>query len=332
MPMNFSCRRWVWVAAALAGLAAGWMAAAARSPAPAPGRWVFRDDLGQRVVLPGPPRRVACSGRDLCDLARALLGEEAVIVLPAGAEEQHLRESGAGLVVLPAVTRQPGLAGRLRALGWPAATLRWRDVDQLPAAARRLAGWLNQPGRGQELATAYRRRLDRVAAAVAGVPEAERPVVVVLAWDQPPVWAQPGSPVATLVRRAGGRLPAEGRPGERAWGTGIASWWHRPGSRWGGLARLIVPAGAGAGWQAGEEGWRALGRPGPVRVVTPLWTPVVPPGGPAVGTALYLPPAQLLGAGPAALEGLERLAAWLYPERLAFEGDPHRLVPLRVAP
>ena len=343
--LGFWRRGWVWGVAVALGLAAGWVGAGApaaggrQGPAgPPAARWVFRDDLGQRVTLPGPPRRIACSGRDLCDLARALLGGEdggTVTVLPPGAEIQHLRPGAVDLVLLPAVTRQPGLARTLRARGWAVATLRWQDVGELPAAAERLAGWLHRPGRGREVAGAYRRRLHRVAAAVGSVPWPQRPPVLVLAWDQPPVWAGPGSPAAALVERAGGRLldgGGIGRAGEPV--PPRSGWRARLGAlaRRAGLASLV----SGPGWQTGEDRWRSLPWSPAVRVVTPLLAPAVPavPGGPPVATALYLPPGQLLGVGPAALDGLERLAAWLHPDRLPSpdDGPPHRLVPLRTIP
>lgn len=350
----------------LVALVAAWAGAGFAGPwrgtGRAPGRWVFRDDLGQRVLLPAPPRRVACSGRDLCDLVQALLGDAAVTVLPPGAEEQALRPGLADLVLLPEVTRRPGLAGRLRARGWPAATLRWRDVTQLPDATLRLAAWLNRVDRGRELAATYARRLAGVEAAVAAIPPAQRPPVLVLAWDRPPVWAGAGSPAAILVERAGGRLvtggaaenaarwpagPAGRLAGGRArWGAGDAagagpaggdggrgaarpSGGHaRPGAVW--LAGSL--GGRAAAWLAGEEAWRAASWPAGTRVVTSLLTPAVPPGGPEAATALYLPPAQLLGAGPEALQGLERLAAWLHPGRTGDAGEPLRMVPLPVAP
>ena len=292
-------------------------AGSARDPA----GWAFRDDLGQRVRLPAPPRRIACSGQDLCDLARALLGEGAVTELPAGMEEQHLRRRAADLVLLPAVTRQPGLARRLRARGWPAATLVWTDVEGLPAAALRLAGWVDRRDRGQELAATYARRLARIEAALATVPSSQRPPVLVLAWDRPPVWAGPGSPAATLVERAGGRMaPGHGRDPTPARSRG--GWVHL-------LRRGTGLAGPGA-WLAGEERWRHSHWPASTRVVTPLLRPMVPPGGPPAATALYLPPDQLLGAGPQALDGLERLAAWLHPDRVDASDAPLRMVPLSV--
>ncbi|HEY8552419.1 MAG TPA: ABC transporter substrate-binding protein [Thermaerobacter sp.] len=332
MPWRLGPPRWARGLTALVGLVAAalWAGAALGEPPlpPAgstrdPARWVFRDDLGQRIRLPSPPRRIACSGRDLCDLARALLGDEAVTELPAGTEEQHLRRGAADLVLLPAVTRQPGLARRLRARGWPAATLAWRDVGELPAAALRLAGWVHRLAQGRELAASYAGRLARIQAALAAVAPSQRPPVLVLAWDRPPVWAGPGSPAATLVERAGGRV--------------VSNHGHQPTparSR-GGLSPLLGRMGRLAGpgaWLAGEEAWRTTRWPTSTRVVTPLLSPVVPPGGPPAATALYLPPDQLLGAGPQALEGLERLAAWLHPGRVDPGAAPLRMVPLPVAP
>ncbi|HEY8416153.1 MAG TPA: ABC transporter substrate-binding protein [Thermaerobacter sp.] len=289
----------------LAAGGAGWWQAGARGPGPggpgAPRRWI-RDDHGQWVAAPAVPRRVACLTAELCAVLRELLPAGAVVPVEPGDDEvERLRAVAPDLVLLPEVTRTPGLARRLRAAGLAGVTVRMRRVTELPDAAARVGEWLGRPARGRALAAAYGARLERVAARTRDLQAAARPPVLVLAWKDPPVVAGPASPVAELVALAGGRL---------------------------------VPASpGGAAWMAGEAVARGTGVPAGTRIVTPLLQPGPWPlrgGGPrGPATLHYLPPGQLLGAGPEALTGLERLAAWLHPRRFpGLRAEP----PIRLGP
>ncbi|HEY8393523.1 MAG TPA: ABC transporter substrate-binding protein [Thermaerobacter sp.] len=332
---------------ALAVGAAGWWRAGAGGPGPggpgAPRRWI-RDDHGQRVAVPAVPRRVACLAPELCAILEELLPDQAVVPVEPGEDEvERLRAAAPDLVLLPEVTRTPGLARRLRATGMAAATVRLRRVTELPGAVARVGAWLGRPARGRALAASYGRRLARVAGRTQPLGPAARPPVLVLVWNDPPVVAGPASPVAELVALAGGRLvpqlPAGGpvgqgagqKAGRRLLAGGLPA---RAGQRLAALAGLA--RGHGGAWIAGEAAVsiaRGAGIPPGTRIVTPLRRPgsvPAPAGDQGAPAALYyLPPGQLLGAGPEALTGLERLAVWLHPRRFpGLQAEP----PARLEP
>ena len=309
----------------------GWWQAGGVHRALAPGRieapaaprqgWRFRDDAGHWVTLARPPRRVACAQREICQLSRALLGETGVVPWP-GAGEPVTSPPQVDLVLLPEVTRVPGLAQVLRRSGVSAATLRLRHVGELPAAVERLGQWLGKPGPARRLASHYRVRIQRIRARTEPLRGGQRPPVLVWVWHQPPVWAGEGTPPAVLVQWAGGRLvvgPGIGpKPGDGGTPTKLSGLrppgpisWLWPRSRW-----LD-----GGGWRTGSWGAQAPW-PAGTRVLTPLLAAVgeaagaeVPLPAPLARLPWYfMPPRELLAGGPDAVTGLERLAAWLHPE------------------
>jgi iron complex transport system substrate-binding protein len=83
-----------------------------------------------------------------------------------------------------------------------------RTIEELCDSILALAGRLGTEDRGEEVVARFRRRLDAIAARVAGRP---RPRVVVLEWLDPPF--APGHWVPEMVTRAGGECVL-GRAGE----------------------------------------------------------------------------------------------------------------------
>lgn len=283
-------------------------------------------------------------------MARALMGEQAVVPWSGDVDPAASPPAAVDLVLLPEVTRVPGLAQALRRSGVPAATLRLRHLGELPQAVQRLGQWLGKPRPARELASSYLRRIQRVRARTDPLPEAMRPPVVVWVWANPPVWAGPATPPAVLVRWAGGRLVT--RPGVHpsstagagalAGDTGGRPPAHAGGSR-AGLGRWLPSPWRQVSWWPGGGGWltgpwtlRGTWPQG-TRVLTPLLRAaegvvgkeaVLPPGLRLLPW-YHMPPGQLLAAGPDTVHGLERMAAWLHPE-LFPDLDVEPLQPLAV--
>ena len=106
-----------------------------------------------------------------------------------------------GLVVLYNSTLNVAAAARLRAQGVPTVLLNTDRLADVPRLARLLATLGGRPGTGDSLAGAFERELREVSRPGSGAP----PVVLVLAWDQPPIAIGAGSFLDEIVTRAGAR-------------------------------------------------------------------------------------------------------------------------------
>ncbi len=103
------------------------------------------------------------------------------------------------LVVLYNSTQNVAAAERLRAQGIPAVLLNTDRLADVPRLARLLARLGGRAEAGDSLASSY----DRQLAASSRAPRSPPPVILVLAWDQPPIAIGAGSFLSELVSRAG---------------------------------------------------------------------------------------------------------------------------------
>jgi len=163
-------------------------------------------------------------------------------------------------------------------------------LDEVLADVETIAAAAGDPSRGEALRAALRRRLDAVAAAVAGAP---RPRVAALEWLDPPFAG--GHWVPEMVALAGG-TDALGEPGERSRTVG----WHEVEA-----ARPEVVVAMPCGLYAGEAAAQARARAerlrglGADRVV-------------AVDAA-----SSFSRPGPRLVDGVELLAHLLHPDLVA---------------
>src|SRR5690606_16234427 len=236
-----------------------------------PGALEVRDDLGRRVALHQPVRRIVSAVPSATELLLALGAADRLIArtdYDGDARLVHLPSLGrdihpgieAVLALRPdLVIAQPDEAGRglvagLDALGVPvyAADVHRQRVAGIAATARRLALLVGEAARGDSLAAAIESGLDSLRRAA---PPGPRPSVLYLVWHQPAYAAGAGSYAHELIEAAGG---------VNVLGD-VRLEWPEVGLE--GIVRrdpdyLVVPGGRGAlrpEWLTELPGWRELG-------------------------------------------------------------------------
>jgi iron complex transport system substrate-binding protein len=272
---------------ALVGLLA---ACGAATPPPAAGLTVT-DALGRTVTLPGLPQRIATAGRGVFMLNDALflfpeaaprlvaLGKASQEIqdffplLDANIDQKTLFEVQVSaeqivpvqpdLVILKSYMAE-SLGRPLEELGIPVLYLELEQPEQYARDLLILGQVLGNEPRARELGAYFQAQLDRVDRALQGLPEGDKPRVLLLQysesggtveWRVPPAgWIQ-----TTLTERAGG-VPVwlEAAPGG-GWGTvnleQIAAW----APDWIGVIQYAGdPAGTVARLQADAQ-WQQLG-------------------------------------------------------------------------
>jgi iron complex transport system substrate-binding protein len=214
----FGLRRPRRATAAVGVLTAGLLVASGCSARPPAGRLVVVDDVGDTVSLGRPAARIVSLIPATTEVLFAI-GAGATVVgrttwCDAPAAARQVPSLGDGLepnleavlavrpdlVVLYPSGRNAAAATRLRALGVATVQLRTDGLSDL-ARTVQLLGKLTAH---EADAAALVQRGDSALAAVSR-PERERPRVLILAWDQPPIAIGRASFLDEIVRRAGGR-------------------------------------------------------------------------------------------------------------------------------
>ena len=175
------------------------------------------DDLGRRVELGKPPRRIVALAPSVTETLFAIgVGDRVVGVseqsdfppeaakLPAvGALAGDLERIVAlrpDLVVVTTDGNDPEIARRLAKFGIPVWACSASTYEGVARSIERLGDALGRP-EGRKLAATMRARAMAVEKRVANLP---RPRAVWMVWPEPPVVAGPGSFLDDLIRRAGG--------------------------------------------------------------------------------------------------------------------------------
>ncbi len=208
--------------------------AAADAPPGQP--FTVTDALGRQVAFDHPPERIALAGRAVTLVTDAVYlfpaARDRVVVLgqpqgskdflpliePAVKDKLQLQvEAGpeqvaAGrpdLVILKSYMADR-LGNPLESLGIPVVYVDLETPEQYWRDLRTLGALLGDPARSEEVIAFYQERVDRVAKAVADIPETEKPAILLLyysdrdgqvAFNVPPLtWMQ-----TILVNLAGGR-------------------------------------------------------------------------------------------------------------------------------
>jgi iron complex transport system substrate-binding protein len=234
-------------------------AAAAAAPA-ADGEVVVVDTLGRSVTFAAPPQRIVIAGRGTYMVTGAMFAfpaaqtqmaaieggrfNDPTIFLPlvdaTFAEKTNLERNAGPEQIAPVnpdaivlKTSAQELGASLEQLGVPVVYVDMESVEQYFTDLRTMGALLNTPERAEELIAYYQERLDRVAAATAGVAEEDKPSVLMIqyseeggevAFEVPPAeWIQ-----TRLVELAGG-VPVWTEASESGgWGTvnleQIAAW------------------------------------------------------------------------------------------------------------
>ncbi len=191
-------------------------------PAPsASGRRAFVDDAGDTVVLAASAHRVVSlspattellfaigagdrvAGRTRwCDYpAEALAVADVGDAMPPNVEAVLARHPD--LVLLYRSPQNAAAAARFRAVGIPAIQLSNDRLSDVPRTARLLGPLVERTAAAESLAIAFEREL--AAATVSDTSSPDRPSLLLLPWDQPPIAIGGGSFQSELVTRAGGR-------------------------------------------------------------------------------------------------------------------------------
>jgi len=198
------------------GLAAG--VGCGDPPRPPPGASIL-DDAGDTVRVAVPPRRIVSLIPATTELLFAMGEGEHVVGRTQWcdwpAEASRVPNLGDGitpnleavagarpdLVILYHSGQNGNAAKRLRALGIPAIRVRSDLLADVPRLARMFGRLTGRERAADSLADAFDREL--ADASVARL--AERPSILVLVWEQPPITVGRGSYLSELVERAGGR-------------------------------------------------------------------------------------------------------------------------------
>jgi ABC-type Fe3+-hydroxamate transport system substrate-binding protein len=203
-------------------LAAGLSACGGRS---APPRDAPVDDIGQRVALTQPARRIVSLSPSTTELLFAVGAGSAVVgrtrwcdyppevsAVPSVGDgldpnAELVLSHRPDLVVLYASPGNQSVIARLDRLGIASASLQLDRLDDLPRAARLLGRLTGTAPRADSLARAFQARLDsaRAASAAAQASAAPRTRVAVIVWDNPPIVIGAGSFLTEMLALAGAR-------------------------------------------------------------------------------------------------------------------------------
>jgi iron complex transport system substrate-binding protein len=188
-------------------------------PAPADAPVSAVDDTGREVRLPRPARRVVALVPSATETLFALgaggqvVGRTRYDTAPGMA---HLPSVGGGLdpSVETLLSLQPDLVvswdkekggalrQRLEEMGIPVFAVRTRDTTDVFRNVERLGRLVGRDAAADSLTAAMRADLEAVRASVAG---RERPSVLYVVWNDPPMTAGPETFIAQVIGAAGGR-------------------------------------------------------------------------------------------------------------------------------
>lgn len=177
------------------------------------------DDLGHRVALTHPARRIVSLSPSTTELLFAI-GAGAQVVgrtrwcdYPPEAAAVPSVGDGLNPNLETVLARRPDLVvfyasagnqsaiARLDAMGIASASLQLDRLDDLPRAARLLGRLTGTGGRADSLVRAFQERLDSARA----VSAAPRTRIAVIVWDNPPIVIGAGSFLTDMLALAGAR-------------------------------------------------------------------------------------------------------------------------------
>jgi iron complex transport system substrate-binding protein len=177
------------------------------------------DDAGDTVRLAAPARRVVSLIPASTELLFALGADSAVVGrtsycdYPAAAKAvpdlgdgikpniEAIVASRPDLVVLYNSGQNAAVAGRLRELGVAALRINTDALSSVPRVARMLGRLTGQERTADSVAAVF----DTALASATQPPSGQRPKVLLLVWEQPPMTIGQGSFLSELVERAGGQ-------------------------------------------------------------------------------------------------------------------------------
>ena len=179
------------------------------------------DDLGHRIALTPPARRIVSLSPSTTELLFAVGAGPAVVgrtrwcdyppqvsAVPSVGDGlnpnlETVLARRPDLVVFYASAGNQSVVARLDAMGIASASLTLDRLDDLPHAARILGHLTGTSRRADSLAQAFQERLDsaRAASAAGAAPAALR--VAVIVWDNPPVVIGAGSFLTDMLALAG---------------------------------------------------------------------------------------------------------------------------------
>jgi iron complex transport system substrate-binding protein len=177
------------------------------------------DDSGREVRLPRPARRVVSLVPSGTETIYAMGGVEQLVGrtnYDRAAEVAHLPSGGGGLdpslealialrpelVVAWDADKSPGLRQRLEEMGVAVFAMRTRDTADVFNNIERLGRLVGRDASADALARSIRAELEAVRRSVAG---RERPSVLYVVWNDPPMTAGPNTFIAQVIEIAGGR-------------------------------------------------------------------------------------------------------------------------------
>ena len=175
------------------------------------------DDAGDTVRLDAPARRVVSLIPASTELLFALGADSAVVgrtsycdYPPAAKAVPDLGDgikpnieaviaSRPDLVILYNSGQNAGVAGRLRELGVPAVRLNTDALSSVPRLARMLGKLTSQEKAAHSVAAVF----DTALVSATQPPRGQRPKVLLLVWEQPPMTIGRGSFLNEMLERAG---------------------------------------------------------------------------------------------------------------------------------
>ena len=197
---------------------------ACSAPAQRPaGGLVIVDDAGDSIRLAQPVRRIVSLSPATTELVFALgagdrlVGRTRWCDYPPAARAvpsvgdglppniESVLAQAPDLVLLYRSPQNAAALARFRAAGIAAVQLGIDHLADVPRLARLLGPAVGRGGTGDSLAAAFEAGVAAAAARAATQPEAGRPRVLLLAWDQPPIAIGAGSFQSEIVALAGGR-------------------------------------------------------------------------------------------------------------------------------
>ncbi len=205
----------------LASLAA--LLAACVSPATRPGQLAVVDDAGDTVRLSQPARRIVSLSPATTELVFALgagdrlVGRTRWCDYPDAAADvpslgdglppnvEAVLATSPDLVLLYRSPQNAPARARFREAGIATLTLGFDHLSDVGRLARLLGPVVGRPGAGDSLARAFEAAVERARARSVTIADSNRPSVLILAWDQPPIAIGSGSFQSEILTLAGGR-------------------------------------------------------------------------------------------------------------------------------
>jgi iron complex transport system substrate-binding protein len=206
------------------------LGACSAPPARPPAQLVVIDDTGDTLRLAQPASRIVSLSPSTTELVFALgagdrlVGRTRWCDYPAAAAAVPNVGDGIPPNIEAVLARRPDLvllyrssqnaeaARQLRSAGIAVLTLRFDHLSDVSRLARLLGPLVGRAAAGDSLAQQFDAAFRRAQLRADSAPEASRPKVLILAWDQPPIAIGAGSFQSEILDLAGGRNIFEDLP------------------------------------------------------------------------------------------------------------------------